>query len=58
VVLLGKTEGKRSLGSPRRSCEDNIKMYLKNTVESCGILPQDKDRRRALVSTGTNLQVL
>ena len=27
-VLVGKSEGKRPLGRPRRSWEDNIKMYL------------------------------
>jgi len=27
-VLLGKTKGKRALGSPRRRWEDNIKMDL------------------------------
>jgi hypothetical protein len=28
-VLLGKPEGKRSLGRPRRRCEDGIKIDLK-----------------------------
>ena len=28
-VLVGKPEGKRPLGRPRRSWEDNIKMYLR-----------------------------
>ena len=27
-VLVGKPEGKRQLGRPRRRWEDNIKMYL------------------------------
>jgi len=27
-VLVGKTEGKRPLGRPRRKSEDNIKMDL------------------------------
>ena len=27
-VLVGKPEGKRLLGRPRRRCEDNIKMDL------------------------------
>ena len=27
-VLVGKPEGKRSLGRPRLRCEDNIKMDL------------------------------
>ena len=28
TVLVGKTEGKRQLGGPRRRLEDNIKMDL------------------------------
>jgi hypothetical protein len=28
-VLVGKREGRRPLGRPRRRCEDNIKMYLR-----------------------------
>jgi hypothetical protein len=28
-VLVGKPEGKRPLGRPRHSCEDNIKMDLR-----------------------------
>jgi hypothetical protein len=28
AVLVGKTEGKRSLGMPRRRWDDNIKMDL------------------------------
>jgi hypothetical protein len=28
-VLVGKPEGKRPLGRPRRRCEDNIRMDLK-----------------------------
>jgi hypothetical protein len=27
-VLVGKTEGKRSLGRARRRCKNNIKMYF------------------------------
>jgi len=33
-VLVGKPEGKRSFGSPRRRWEDNIKMDLQ--VVGCG----------------------
>jgi hypothetical protein len=29
-VLVGKPEGKRSLGTPRHSWEDNIKVYLQD----------------------------
>jgi hypothetical protein len=28
-ILVGKPEGKRSLGRPRRRWVDNIKMYLR-----------------------------
>jgi hypothetical protein len=29
MVLVGKPQEKRALGSPRLRCVDNIKMYLK-----------------------------
>jgi len=32
-VIVGKPEGKRPLGRPRRRWEDNIKMYLRDTWE-------------------------
>ena len=34
---MGKPEGKRSLGRPRRRREDNIKVYLKRLVWVCGL---------------------
>ena len=34
-VLVGKPEGKRPMGRPRRRWEDNIKMYLQEV--GCGI---------------------
>ena len=51
-VLVGKPEGKRPVGSPRRRWEDNIKMDLREI--GCGgmdwiELAQDRDRWRALV---------
>ena len=58
-VLVGKPEGKRPLGRPRRRWEDNIKMDLQE-VEGCGDwmkLAQDRDGWRALVNTVMNLQV-
>ena len=58
-VLVGKPEGKRPLGRPRRRCEDNIKMDLQEVGGSCGEwmeLAQDRDRWRLLVSTVTNLR--
>jgi hypothetical protein len=30
-ILVGKPEGKRSLGIPRRGWEDGIRMYLRET---------------------------
>ena len=35
-VLVGKHEGKRPLGRPRRRWEDNIKMDLQEVGGSCG----------------------
>ena len=59
-VLIGKPEGKRPLGRPRRRWEDNIKMDLQEVGGSCGDwmeLSQDRDRWRALVSTVRNFRV-
>jgi hypothetical protein len=56
---VGKPEGKRPLGRPRRKWEDNIKMDLHEVV--CRAmdwieLPQDRDRWRALENAVTNLR--
>jgi len=59
-VLVGKPEGKRPLGRPRRRWEDNIKMDLQEVGGGCGNwieLAQDRDRWRALVSTVMNFRV-
>jgi hypothetical protein len=59
-VLVGKPEGKRPLGRPRRRWEDNIKMDLQEIGVGCGNWiesAQDRDRWRALVSTVNNRRV-
>jgi hypothetical protein len=59
-ILVGKPEGRRPLGRPRRTWEDNIKMDLREI----GIgdvdwihLVQDRDRWRALVNMVISLRV-
>ena len=59
-VLVGKPEGKRPMGRPRRRWEDNIKMDLQEVGGGCGDwmeLAQDRERWRALVNTVRNLRV-
>ena len=59
-VLIGKPEGKRLLGRPRRRWEDNIKMELQEVGGGFGDwmeLAQDRDRWRALVGTVRKLRV-
>ena len=60
-VLVGKPEGKRTLGRPSRRWEDNIKMDLQEVGRGCGEwmeFAQDRDRWRALVSTVMNFGVV
>jgi hypothetical protein len=59
-VLVGKPEGKRPLGRPRRGWEDNIMIDLQEVgggredwMESA----QDRDRWRALVGTVRDFRV-
>ena len=59
-VLVGKPEGNRPLGRPRRRWEGNIRMDLQKVglgYEDWIGLAQDRDRWRALVSALRNLQV-
>ena len=59
-ILVGKPEGKRPLGRPRRRWEDNIKMNLQEVGRFYGDwmeLAQDRDRWRVLVSTVMNFRV-
>jgi hypothetical protein len=61
VLLVGKPEGKRPLGRPRRRWEGNIKMDLQKVgggdrgdwME----LAQDRDRWQALVGTMRDFRV-
>jgi hypothetical protein len=58
-ALVGKPEGRKPLGRPRRRWEDNIKTDLRE-VGWGGIdwidLVQDRDKWRVLVCTVMNLQ--
>jgi hypothetical protein len=60
VLLVGKPEGKRTLGRSIRRWEDNIRMDLQE-VERGGVdwivLAQDKDRWRTIVNAVMNLRV-
>jgi hypothetical protein len=60
-ILVGKPEGERSLGRPRRRWVDNIKMDLTETGWD-GVdwidMAQDRDQWWALVNTVMNLRVL
>jgi hypothetical protein len=57
---LGKPEGKKALGRPRRRWDDNIKMDLRE-IEWGGMdwidLAQDRYQWRALAHTEINLLV-
>ena len=57
---MGKPEGRRPLGRPRRRWVDNIRMGLQEVC--CGYmdrirLAQDRDRWRTFVSAVMNLRV-
>jgi hypothetical protein len=53
-ILVGKPEGKRPLGRPRRRWVDNIKMYLRE-IKWDGVdwidMAQDRNQWSALVDT-------
>ncbi|KAJ4439205.1 hypothetical protein ANN_07324 [Periplaneta americana] len=60
-VLVGRPEGKRPLGRPRRRWEDNIKMDLREVGyddRDWINLAQDRDRWRAYVRAAMNLRSL
>jgi hypothetical protein len=59
-ILVGRPEGRRPLGRPRRIWEDNIKMDFReagwvgmNWIK----LAEDRDRWRGLVNAVMNLRV-
>jgi hypothetical protein len=59
-ILVGRPEGRRPLGRPRRRWEDNMKMDLREI--GFGDVDwihraQDRDRWRVLVNTIMNLRV-
>jgi transposase len=59
-VLVGRPEGKRPLGRPRRRWEDNIKMDLREIgVDGANWiqLVQDRVQWRTCVNTVMNLRV-
>ena len=59
-VYVGRPEGKRQLGRPRRRWVDNIKMDHQKVGRGCGDwmeLAEDGDSWRALVNTVMNFRV-
>jgi hypothetical protein len=60
-VFVGRSKGKRQLGSPRRRWEDGMRMDLRE-VGLGGVdwirLAQDRDRWRAVVCAVMNLLVV
>ena len=60
-VLVGKPQGKRPLGKPRRRWEGNIKTDLQEVGWAGGmdwsVLAQDRDRWRPLVNAVMKLRV-
>jgi hypothetical protein len=59
-ILLGKPEGKRPLGEPRRRWVDNIKIGVREIGWDCMDwieLAQDRDQWKALVKMVMNIRV-
>jgi hypothetical protein len=57
---VGKLEGKRPLGRPKRRWVDNIRMDLRKVGWSDVdwiVFAQDRNRRRALMNSVLNLRV-
>jgi hypothetical protein len=62
IVLVGKPEGKRPVGRPRRRREDGIRMDFRAISLGGGgnliRLVDDRDRLRAVVSAVMNLRFI
>jgi hypothetical protein len=59
-ILVGKPEGKRPLGRPRRRWEDNIKLDLRERgIDGANWIqvPKDRVQWRAFVNMVMNLRV-
>jgi hypothetical protein len=57
-ILVGRPEGKRPLGRPRRRWVDNIKIDFRETGwDGMDWIDQDRDQWRALVNTVMNFRV-
>ena len=56
-ALVGKREGKRPFGKPRRRWQDNIKTYLQEVGWGSRDWIDLARDRRALVNTVMNLQI-
>jgi hypothetical protein len=56
-ILVGKPEGKRPLGRPRRSWLDNIKMGIEDGGVDWIDPAQDRDKQRDLINTVINVRV-
>jgi hypothetical protein len=59
-ILMGKPEGKRSVGRTRRRCVNNIKIYLRETRWD-GLdwidVAQDRDKLMALMNAVMKFRV-
>jgi hypothetical protein len=58
-ILMGRPEGRRTLGKPRRRWEDNIKRIFKTLDGGMDWikLAQDRDKWRALVNAVMKLRI-
>jgi hypothetical protein len=60
MVLVGKPEGKETIGGSRRRWKDNIKRDLQDVGGGCVDWmerAEDRDRWRTIVSTVMNFQI-